>query len=292
MIGTIIGDIVGSPYELNTVMEVGGVDWEPLFHPTLSKYTDDSVLTCATADAILEIQKNREDDNDDELLSKDKVFAEKYREWARKYPNRGYGGTFWAWANQDLDIVNKSYADGCMMRCSPIGIYWRNFMSAALEVAEESIQYTHNSPESLRGTSAIVSAICMGFQGKTKQQIKAFVEEQYGCWLECSVQTVRDTWDKRNIRCNITCAQSLICFLNSQDFESAIRLAVYSMGDCDTIAAIAGSLAEAFYGPKSIPRWMIEEAKKRLPKEMIDLMNKFYEYNSICDDSPYKNFII
>lgn len=286
MIGAIVGDMIGSPYELNTVMEVGSVGWEPLFHPTLSKFTDDTVLTMATADAILFASSCNND------LPQDKLFANRYKEWALKYPNRGYGGTFWSWANQDLDIKNTSYADGCMMRCSPIGIYWRNFMSVALEVANNSIQWTHNSPESLRGISAITAAICMGFQGKTKQQIKAFVEEQYGCWLECSVQTVRDTWDKRNIRCNITCAQSLICFLNSQDFESAIRLAVYSQGDCDTIAAIAGSLAEAFYGPKSIPRWMIEEAKKRLPQEMIDLMNKFYEYNSIREDSPYKGFII
>jgi ADP-ribosylglycohydrolase len=286
MIGTIIGDIVGSPYELNTVMEVTDIAWEPLFHPTLSKFTDDSVLTCATADAILELSDTKSN------LEPDWFFKTKYKEWALKYPNRGYGGTFWAWANQDLDIKNTSYADGCMMRCSPIGINWRDNVDAALEIAKYSIEWTHNSPESLRGTSAIVSAICMGFQGKTKQQIRAFVEEQFGCWLYDSVQQVKDNWDKRNIRCNITCAQSLICFLNSMDFESAIRLAVYSQGDADTIAAIAGSLAEAFYGPQNIPRWMIEEAKKRLPQEMIDLMNRFYEHNSVSDSSPYKNFVI
>ena len=274
MIGAVIGDMVGSPYELNTVMEVDNPAWEPLFHPTLSKYTDDTVLTMATADAVLKTYNPIIVGSDS---VKDRKFADAYKRWALKYPNKGYGGTFWAWANQDLEIRNRSYADGCMMRCSPIGIFYWNKMEKALEMAEASIQWTHNSPESLRGTSAIVSAICMGFQHKTKQQIKAFVEEQFGCWLEDSIQQVRDTWDKRNIRCNITCAQSLICFLNSQDFESAIRLAVYSQGDADTIACIAGSLAEAFYGPKSIPRWMIEEAKKRLPQEMIDLMNTFYK---------------
>jgi len=111
MIGTVIGDIVGSPYELNTVMEVTDPSWEPLFHPTLSKFTDDTVLTMATADVLLS-----------KSPISDITFRDKYKEWALKYPNKGYGGTFWAWANSDIQVKNKSYADGCMMRCSPIGI--------------------------------------------------------------------------------------------------------------------------------------------------------------------------
>ena len=283
MLGCVIGDMVGSPYELNTILEVADPTWTPLFSSTLSKYTDDTVLTMATADAIMTMQDTHKD------KGPSIPFHTKYKEWALRYPNKGYGGTFWAWANSDLQVKNKSYADGCMMRCSPIGIMWWNNLDTALAVAKESIEWTHNSPESLRGISAITAAICMGFQGKTKQQIKAFVEEQYGCWLENTIQQVKDQWDKRNIRCNITCAQSLICFLNSEDFESAIRLAVYSGGDADTIGAIVGSLAEAFYGPQSIPRWMIDEAKQRLPQEMIDLMNKFY---SRVNNSSYKNFTI
>jgi ADP-ribosylglycohydrolase len=285
MIGAVIGDMVGSPYELNTVLEVTDPTWEPLFHSTLSKYTDDTVLTMATADALLDMSAGKTD--------YPPIFHTKYKDWALRYPNKGYGGTFWAWANTDISVKNKSYADGCMMRCSPIGIFYAYDLDTALDVAKESIEWTHNSPESLRGVSAIVASICMGFQGKTKQEIRAFVEEQYGCWLNESVQHVRDTWDKRNIRCNITCAQSLICFLNSEDFESAIRLAVYSNGDCDTIAAIAGSLSEAYYGPQSIPRWMIDEAKRRLPEEMIALMNRFYSHvGEHYIKSPYRGFVI
>lgn len=290
MIGATIGDMVGSPYELNTVMEVTDPTWEPLFHSTLSKFTDDTVLTMATADAIMTMCDTY---TETQGKSFPPAFHLKYKEYALKYPNRGYGGTFWAWANQDLEIKNKSYANGCMMRCSPIGIFYWNQLDIALDLAKESIEWTHNSPESLRGVSAIVSAICMGYQGKSKAEIRAFVEEQFGCWLYPSVQTVRDTWDKRNIRCNITCAQALICFLNSEDFESAIRLAVYSNGDCDTIAAIAGSMAEAFYGPQNIPRWMIDEAKKRLPEEYIELMNRFYAHvGAAYVKSPYRGFII
>ena len=285
MIGAVIGDIVGSPYELNTVMEVGAPDWKPLFHPTLSKYTDDTVLTIATAEALL--TKGAPGS------TIDIKFANAYKRWALKYPNKGYGGTFWAWANTEVMFKNKSFADGCMMRCSPIGAFYWDSIDSALKVAKESIEWTHNSPESLRGISAIVSAICMGFQGKTKPQIKGFVEEQFGCWLEDSVAEIRSNWDKRNIRCNITCAQALTCFLCSADFESAVRLGVYSQGDADTIACIAGSLAEAFYGPQSIPKWMIEEAKKRLPQEMIDLINCFYQSLGIAYiKSPYRDFII
>lgn len=285
MIGAAIGDIIGSPYELNTFMEVGTPDWTPLFHSSLSKFTDDTVLTMATADAVLTSQTNVNS-------HVDRIFAKKYKEWAIKYPNKGYGGTFWAWANSDVEVKNKSYADGCMMRCSPIGLYYASDLNCALTMAKESIEWTHNSPESLRGVSAITAAIVMSLQGRTKQQIRAFVEENYGQWLYASVQEIRDTWDKRNIRCNITCAQSLICFLNSTDFESAIRLSVYSMGDCDTIAAIAGSIAEAFYGTKSIPRWMIDEAKKRLSPEMVDITNKFYSTLAGLYPQKYEGFSI
>jgi ADP-ribosylglycohydrolase len=284
MIGAIIGDIVGSPYELNTVMEVDTPYFEPLFHPSLSKFTDDSVLTCATAAAILDCVNK---------TGYPPVFHLRYKDWALRYPNRGYGGTFWAWANTEIEIKNQSYADGCMMRCSPIGEYWSDNLDVALKMARESIEWTHNSPESLRGTSAIVASICMGIQGKTKQQIKAHVEEHYGHMLDASVEYVRNNWDKRNIRCNITCAQALICFLNSVDFESAVRLGVYSQGDADTIAAIAGSIAEAFYGPKSIPKHMIEEAKLRMTPEMISLTNGFYNHvGNHYVKSPYNGFQI
>lgn len=284
MIGAIIGDVVGSPYELNTIMEVDSPYWQPLFHPTLSKFTDDTVLTCASADAIRQMTQHYPDDWPPR-------FSEKYREWALKYPNKGYGGTFWAWANQEMMAINKSYANGCMMRCSPIAEMWD--WDIAMEQAKRSIEHTHNSPESLRGISAIVAAIQLSRQGKTKLQIQAFIEENYGHMLTDSIEWVRNNWDKRNIRCNITCAQALICFLNSEDFESAVRLGVYSMGDCDTIAAIAGSVAEAFYGPHSIPKTMIEETKARLNPEMIELINWFYRIiGSFERNEKYKGFQI
>lgn len=283
MIGTIIGDMVGSPYEMNTKREASNLEWMPLFHKMESRFTDDTVLTLATADTILSACD----------YPKAIDFRDKYKEWGLKYPSRGYGKRFTAWLHADPLVVNNSYANGCMMRCSPIGITYYENLELALEMAKRSIAWTHNSPESLRGVSAIVAAICMAYQGKTKSQIRAYVEEQFGVFLENSYNLMRSTWNTKNIRCNITCPQALICFFDSVDFETSIRLAVHSNGDCDTVAAIAGSLAEAYYGPKSIPKNLINEAKKRLPAEMITLVNKFYHnHTSNCVESPYVGFKI
>lgn len=283
MIGTIIGDMVGSPYEMNTKREASDINWHPLFHPTESRFTDDTVLTLATADTFMSLLTCPTAIN----------FRDKYKEWGLKYPNKGYGKRFTAWLQTNPPVKNKSYANGCMMRCSPIGMMYYKNLNIALKVAKRSIEWTHNSPESLRGVSAIVTAICMAYQGKTKMQIKAYVEEQFGCFLENSYNLMRQTWNTKNIRCNITCPQALLCFLDSVDYESAIRLAVHSNGDCDTVAAIAGSIAEAYYGPKSIPRWMINEAEKRLPPEIISLINEFYSFLTVNNiKSPYAGFII
>jgi ADP-ribosylglycohydrolase len=130
----------------------------------------------------------------------------------------------------------------------------------------------------------------MALYGSTKLQIKAYVEEHFGHMLDMTVEELR-LMPKTTIRCNVTAPQALICFMESTDYESAIRNAVYTKGDTDTIAAIAGSIAEAFYGVHSIPQEMIDGAKQRLTPEMIELINQFYhkigEYNE-----SYKDFII
>lgn len=260
MIGAIIGDIIGSPYEGSRHASVDGKDF-PLFEKK-SRFTDDTVLTCATADAILHRVDNRPS------------FSIRYKEWARKYPKRGYGSGFQKWVDSPLYFINNSFANGSMMRCSPIGFFYKN-LRVANRRALDSIQMTHNSPESARGVQSIVSAINMALKGNTKAEIKEYVEEQFGHMLNSTVEEQR-TLPKTTIRCNTTAVQALICFMESTDYESAIRNAIYTKGDTDTIAAIAGSIAEAFYGVQSIPHAMIVEAKKRLSVEMILLINEFY----------------
>lgn len=274
MIGAIIGDIVGSPYEGSHMNWVDDRDF-PLFC-SMSRFTDDTVLTCATANAILDDPKHPD-------------FSLKYKEWATKYPNRGYGSGFQQWVDEDGAFVSPSYANGCMMRCSPIGLYYKGLNTALLN-ARRSITMTHNSPESSRGVQSIVSSIHMAKTGATKLQIKKFVEERFGHMLDLTVEQLREM-PKTTIRCNVTAPQALICFMESTDYESAIRNAVYTKGDTDTIAAIAGSIAESFYGVRSIPRFMIDEAKSRLTTEIIEVINKFYHTIGEYHES-YKDFII
>ena len=276
MIGAIIGDIVGSPYEGNHMNWVDDKNF-PLFAKQWSRFTDDSVLTCATADALLN------------PIEREHRFDIRYKEWAIKYPGRGYGSGFQEWVDRSDITVNKSYANGCMMRCSPIPLYCFDLQSSQ-DMALKSIQHTHNSPESARGARSIVSAIYMALNGSTKQQIKAYVEENYGHMCDMTVEDWRNH-PKQSIRCNITAPQSLVCFLESTDYESAIRNAVYTKGDTDTIAAIAGSIAEAFYGVRSIPQTAIDEMKERITPEMVGLINEFYEAISYQHEQ-YKGFTI
>ena len=125
MIGAIIGDIIGSPYEGSSSNWVDNKNF-PLFAKQMARFTDDTILTCATADAILKIRDNRQDENSEPLMSMDNVFSDKYMEWALKYPGRGYGSGFQEWVDGGGVTTNESYANGCMMRCSPIGLYYKD----------------------------------------------------------------------------------------------------------------------------------------------------------------------
>lgn len=265
MIGAIIGDIVGSPYEGGYKRSVTTKDF-PLFSPE-SRFTDDSVLTCATAQALLH----------QSLSPYSRRFANQYKQWALRYPDRGYGSKFKAWVADPNFPVNNSYANGCMMRCSPIAMFYKD-RETALKRAAQSIAYTHNSPESLRGVQSIVDAIWMARNGATKDEIKARVQEHYGHMLNLTLDELKSKWS-RDIRSNLTAQQALICFMESTDYESAVRNAVYINGDTDTNAAIAGAIAEQFYGNHTIPNHMTSFAYSKLcreGKEMIVLINEFY----------------
>lgn len=275
MIGTIIGDIAGSKFESSPKYPKRPVQTKNfgMFYPQ-SRFTDDTVLTCATIETII---RNR----CSTYIAQE--FSESYRCWGIKYPDRGYGSGFRKWLADPIWTVNNSYANGAMMRCGPIGMYYAS-LGEALEVAKESVVFTHNSPESVRGVQSITSAIWMARCGKTKEEIKLHVEEYYGHMLDKSVEELRNV-PKTSIRCNVTAPQALRCFIESTDYESAIRNAIYIGGDTDTNAAIAGAIAEAFYGLEAIPKAFIEKARIRLTPEIIATVNMFY------DDLPRMNII-
>lgn len=283
MIGAIIGDIAGSKYESSTRFPKRPVTTKKfgLFYPQ-SRFTDDTVLTCATASVVM-----------NESYAYQYLpasFALAYRHWGLHYPDRGYGSGFKKWLAATTMTVNDSYANGAMMRCAPIGMYYSE-LSTALMVALQSVCYTHNSPESVRGVQSIVSAIYMAAHGSTKLEIKNHVEEYYGHMLDASIEELRSQ-PKTTIRCNFTAPQALTAFMDSHDYESAVRNAIYIGGDTDTNAAIAGAIAEAFYGTQTIPKAMIAKAKARLNPEIIDLVNKFYAELNLRDVSPYQGFQI
>ncbi len=276
MIGAIIGDIIGSPYEHGRYAFVLNKNF-PSFRAE-STFTDDSVLTCATAKVL----------NDGPSKNSYKLrFARAYKDWGTRYTDRGYGSKFKEWMAQPKLSVNNSYANGCIMRCSPIAAFYEDY-DTAIERGLQSIAYTHNSPESARGVQSIISAIHMAYRGHTKADIKAYVEEQYGHMLNRSLLDLR-TNHSRDIRCNIAAPQALTCFLLSDSYESAIQNAVYIRGDTDTNAAIAGSIAEAYYGVRSIPTHMIAKMMTIISIEMVDTINDFYENISHLHPE-YKSF--
>lgn len=282
MIGAIIGDIVGSRFESSPKYPKFPVE-DRNFELFTSKcrFTDDSVLTCATAEAFL-------DSLTDWLIPEFQIY---YKKWGNKYKNRGYGGMFKKWLAEPNMTVSNSYSNGVMMRCSPISIYYRhNSLRQALSCARESTSYTHNSPESVRGVQSIVSAIHMAYNGKTKEEIRAFVEENFGHMLNITVEEAR-LIPKTSIRCNVTAPQALVAFMESTDYESAIRNAVYIGGDTDTNAAIAGAIAEAFYGFESIPKHMIDMMFRIISKEMSGVVLRFYKACNVLNDEKEQSVI-
>ena len=250
IIGAIAGDVIGSIYEWNNIRRI---DF-PLFNEKCD-FTDDSVLTLAVADSIL----NK------------KEFAKTIWDYSRKYPNRGYGGRFATWIrNDDLKPYN-SYGNGSAMRVSAVGFAY-NDLSDILEMAKQSAEVTHNHPEGIKGAQAIASAIFLARTGHTKKFIKDYISKTFNYNLENTISNIRlsYTFDET---CQGSVPQAIIAFLESSDYENAIRLAISIGGDSDTIACITGGIASAFY--KDIPQAIIDFVNAKLPQEFLELITKF-----------------
>lgn len=224
ILGAIAGDIIGSSYEFNNVKSL---DFELFTNDTY--FTDDSVLTIATMHAILH--------QTDYALS--------YRRFGRAYPHRGYGGHFRAWMYADDPKPYNSWGNGSAMWASPIG--WAcDTIDDALAGAKKSAEVTHNHPEGVKGAQAAVAAVYLARTGKSKDEIKRFIVDKFGYDLDRTIDEIRPAYDF-DVSCQGSVPEAIIAFLESVDFENAIRLAVSLGGDSDTIAAIAGGIAEAFY---------------------------------------------
>ncbi len=256
MIGTIIGDILGSPYESQMATDGHDVD---LFNEKC-RFTDDTVMTVATMDAILN----------------DVPYHVKYKEWARKYPKAGYGTMMIGWFNNDMLVINQSYGNGSAMRVSPIAQWTEDPVKLKAETIR-STKYTHENKEAEDGALAINYSIHMAKQGCTKKVIQAFLENEFGWNLNYTLDEWKTTIEKFTCRCSVTVPQALICFLQSKDYEDCIRNAIYLGGDTDTVAAMSGGIAQEFY--KNIPYDLIEFAYSKLTPDLISVI---IDFNKKC----------
>lgn len=249
MIGAVAGDIIGSVYEGAAPR---AKDSFPLF-VSGSTFTDDTVLTIAVANAVRE----------------SKEYAAAIREWGRRYPDAGYGGWFRAWLFQDDAGPYNSYGNGSAMRVSAVA--WAfNDLDSALAEARRSAEVTHNHPEGIKGAQATAAAIFAARTGCAKEEIQTLLSEQFGYDCRLSVRELqrRGGFD---VTCQGTVPAAAVAFLESTDFEDAVRNAVSMGGDADTLACIADAIAEAFYGgaPASIQQEVISRLDAPLRRELI-----------------------
>jgi len=250
IIGAIAGDIIGSIYEWHNVKTTEF----PLF-TNLSDFTDDSVLTLATMEAIY-------GDGD---------FENYYYKFGKKYEGRGYGGGFSKWLqNGDMKPYN-SWGNGSAMRVSPIGWAFGS-LEETLQQAKFSAEVTHNHPEGIKGAQAVAGCIFLARTGKSKAEIKTFVETTFGYYLDRTIDQIRPLY-KFDASCQGSVPEAIIAFLESKDFESSIRLGISLGGDSDTIACITGGISEAFY--REVPIEIQEQVKKLLPWELLDVIISF-----------------
>ena len=263
MIGAILGDIIGSPYEFDRGNK--SKDF-PLFSEK-STYTDDTVMTLAVCMAFLDAQH---DDSDDRILQ---LLANRMRRFGKLYPNAGYGGMFRKWLrNPDCQAYN-SFGNGSAMRVSSVAWLY-NDIDAVRHAARLSAEVTHNHPEGIKGAEATAAAVFLARTGCSKAEIKEYIEHEFGYALNRTCDEIRPNY-RHTETCMETVPEAITAFLEGNSFEDVIRTAVSLGGDCDTLAAIAGSIAEGFYG---VPSELKEECCNRLPKPLFKVLEAFEEY--------------
>lgn len=273
MLGAIIGDIVGSIYEFNNIKTK---DFN-LFSKKCF-FTDDTVMTIAVADAIMNGGKSEN-------------YTESMKLWGKVYLDRGYGGKFYKWLKSDSSEPYNSWGNGSAMRVSPCG--WVAKLDIPIEeglkqtedLAKASSDVTHNHPEGIKGAQATASAIFYMRHGKSKKAVneykeilKDYIQNKYKYDLSFTLNEIRPSY-KFNESCQGTVPQAIVSFLESKDFEDAIRNAISLGGDSDTLAAITGSIAEAAYGiPEDIKEKALSYFDDPLDEPLKDLYEKWIKF--------------
>ncbi|SEM39527.1 ADP-ribosylglycohydrolase [Butyrivibrio sp. ob235] len=262
MFGAIIGDIIGFPYEFEKTKKN---KFFRLFSRE-SRFTDDSVMTVAIADAILRFDRCLP--NEERIK---KAIVDSMRYWGNKYINAGYGGLFYEWLTCDNPMPYGSYGNGSAMRVSPIAMYYDE-LKTVREVAKWSAEVTHNHPEGIKGAEATASAIWLARHGSSKADIKEFIETEFGYDLSESCDEIRPKYCFY-CTCQGSVPESIRAFLDGKDYVDCVKTAISLGGDADTMGCITGGIAEAFYG---LPEKVKEKGKKHLPKDMISVIEALY----------------
>lgn len=250
MIGAIAGDVIGSVFEQHAIKST---QFE--FFSRHSRFTDDTVLTMAIANAIM----------------RDVDYATSLKAFGARYPNAGYGASFFRWIfSSDMKPYN-SWGNGSAMRVSPVGFAF-TAIEDVLKEAKKSAEVTHNHPEGIKGAQAVALAIFLARSGKNKATIKAEISQRFGYHLDRRLDDIRPHYSF-DVSCQGSVPESIIAFLEGENFEDTIRQGISLGGDSDTIACIAGGIAQAFY--QDIPQEIIANVRKRLPESFLDIIDKF-----------------
>ncbi len=271
MFGAVIGDIIGSTYEFKGIKQKNFI-----LLPRGSMFTDDSILTIAIGDALISWKENGVDLK--------KSFVENMLAYARAYPYPlgGYGSRFVGWIKSENHLPYNSYGNGSAMRVSPCALIAES-LDEALDLAKQSAEVTHNHPEGIKGAQATAAAIYLAKTGEDKDNIRTYIRENFYP-LNKTLDEIRPDYcfDRS---CQGTVPESIQAFLESTSYEDAIRNTISLGGDADTMGAITGSIAWAYYGRNSITSDMeklLLKAEKYIPEELIDRIVAFRDF---CNES-------
>lgn len=271
MLGAIFGDIVGSVYERHNVKTAD--------FPLLSRYsrpTDDSIMTLAIAKALMETYDSWSGENgisEGNSNTVSKAVTASMQLMGNRYPNAGYGGAFRRWLMAESPMPYGSWGNGSAMRVSPVGWVCRS-LDETQRIAAITASVTHNSPEGIAGAQAIASCVFMARSGMTKQKIRQACADTFGYNMSRTLDEIRPTY-RFDVSCPGSVPEAIIAFCESEDYEDAIRKAVSLGGDSDTIACMAGAIAEAYYG---MPEHLKEKALCILDSDCRDIVLSFRDF--------------
>jgi ADP-ribosylglycohydrolase len=250
MLGAIAGDVIGSVYEASPIKSKEF----PLFQPA-STFTDDTVLTVAVAQAI--------------LTGAD--YASALKNLGRQYPHAGYGGSFFHWLHAADSQPYNSWGNGSAMRVSPVGFAFDS-EEAVLREAEKSAAVSHNHPEGIKGAQATALAVFLARRGPSRADLRQTISQRFGYDLSPTLADIRPSY-RFDVSCQGSVPPAIIAFLEAEDVEDAIRNAISLGGDSDTLACIAGGIAQAFFG--QIPASIETGVRERLPEEFLTTIDQF-----------------